>query len=175
MISVSYCSSSLFRSEPWFPHPLFTATVHLLPPDSGDGILVVLNPNLLQNWQWNQNPCSFSEITCKDSKISALDLSSILLASDFKSIASSLLSLERLESLVLKRMNITGNLSSASDSWCSEMLSELDLVENGLSSFVLDISRLSSCSSLKSMNLSRNLLGPLNGGKDKVWFQNETS
>nr|DAD27325.1 TPA_asm: hypothetical protein HUJ06_028793 [Nelumbo nucifera] len=138
-------------------------------------ILVVLNPNLLQNRQWNQNPCGFNGVTCKDSRVSALDLSSILLASDFKFVASTLLSLEHLESLVLKRTNLTRNLSSASGSRCSEMLSKLDLAKNGLSGSVLDISHLSSCSSLKSLNLSRNSLGPLNGGKDGVWFHNETS
>ncbi|KAF8377205.1 hypothetical protein HHK36_030578 [Tetracentron sinense] len=124
------------------------------------------NPNVLQNWQPNHSPCYFSGVSCKDSRVSALDLSSFPLSSDFRVVASSLMSLERLEILSLKSTNLTGNLSSASGSRCSGVLSELDLAGNGLSGSFSDISSLASCSSLKSLNLSGNFLGFSVGGKD---------
>ncbi|EEF29208.1 serine/threonine-protein kinase bri1, putative [Ricinus communis] len=55
--------------------------------------------------------------------------------------------------------NITGFISLPSGSKCSSVLSNLDLSENGLSGPVSDIAGLVSfCPSLKSLNLSTNLL-----------------
>ncbi|KAF8411595.1 hypothetical protein HHK36_004152 [Tetracentron sinense] len=124
------------------------------------------DPKALQNWQPNQNPCYFSGVSCTDSRVSALDLSSFNLMSDFRFVASFLMSLERLERLSLKYTNLTGNLYSASGSRCSEVLSELDLSINNLTGSISNISILATCPSLKSLNLSGNFLMFSVGGKD---------
>ncbi|KAK9165728.1 hypothetical protein Scep_000919 [Stephania cephalantha] len=113
---------------------------------------------VVQNWMPNQDPCYFNGVSCKDSRVSALDLSSRNLNLDFRYVASFLLTLERLERLLLKNNSITGNLSLARGFRCSEVLSELDLDVNGLSGSVSDVSSLSSCQNLKFLNLSMNSL-----------------
>ncbi|OVA01440.1 Protein kinase domain [Macleaya cordata] len=118
------------------------------------------NPRLLQNWKPNENPCYFTGVSCKDSRVSTLDLMSIPLSSDFSSVSSFLMSLDHLESLSLKFTNLTGKLSSSSSDFrCSQVLTELDLAGNDLSGSISDIMSLSSCTSLKYLNLSSNSLG----------------
>ncbi|XXG63779.1 hypothetical protein AAC387_Pa05g1886 [Persea americana] len=126
----------------------------------------IQNPQSLQSWQPNQNPCDFSFVSCQASRVSAIDLSFVRLHADFAYVSSYLLSLEKLERLSLKSTNLTGNLIAASDSPCGKLLIELDLAENGLSGEVSGISSLSSCSGLKSLNLSRNGLEFSGGGAD---------
>ncbi|XP_077253173.1 leucine-rich receptor-like protein kinase family protein [Tasmannia lanceolata] len=117
----------------------------------------VQNPQVLNNWEPNWNPCYFTGVSCnKDSRVSALDLSSRILGSDFGSVSSFLLSLEYLESLKLGSVNLTGNLLSASNSHCSKLLTDLDLSSNRLSGPISDLSSFISCSSLQSLNLSGN-------------------
>ncbi|KAI3930380.1 hypothetical protein MKX01_003408 [Papaver californicum] len=128
----------------------------------------LINPSVLQNWVQNQDPCYFSGVSCNNNKdsVSSLDLSFMNLNLDFKFVSMFLLSLESLEKLSLRFSNLTGNLSSSSSSGssCSEKLQELDLSGNVLTGSISDISSLSSCSNLVSLNLSRNLLG--GGNKD---------
>ncbi|PIA58834.1 hypothetical protein AQUCO_00500638v1 [Aquilegia coerulea] len=121
--------------------------------------LALQNPNLLSTWQTNQDPCYFTGVICKTSRVSSIDLSSINLNLDFNLVSSYLLSLQQLERLSLKKTNLTGNLTSAAwkSTSCSEMLAEIDLAENNLSGSISDISSLSGCKSLRFLNLSRNL------------------
>ncbi|KAJ4950992.1 hypothetical protein NE237_027824 [Protea cynaroides] len=136
---------------------------------------MILDSTKLQNWQPNQNPCNFTGVTCKESRVSALDLDYIPLNSDFRYVSSFLMSLERLERLSLKNTNITGNLTSASASTCSVLLSEIDLSGNYLSGSISEISSLSSCSGLTSLNLTRNSLSfsirPKDYGGLRLTFQ----
>ncbi|KAK6924179.1 Leucine-rich repeat [Dillenia turbinata] len=116
------------------------------------------NPNVLQNWQTNQNPCLFSGITCKNSRVSSINLDSVSLSCDFHLVSTYLLPLDFIESLSLKSANISASLTPTSGSSirCSEALTELDLSNNALSGSVSSISTLLQCSSLSSLNLSGN-------------------
>ncbi|XP_058074827.1 systemin receptor SR160-like [Magnolia sinica] len=120
----------------------------------------LLSSETLQNWQPNQNPCSFTGVSCKDStRISSVDLSGVHLGVDFRSVSSFLLTLENLVSLSLGSTNLTGSLlapPSAGGSSCGKLLAFLDLSGNSLSGSISDISSFSSCSALKSLNLSGN-------------------
>ncbi|KAK9130081.1 hypothetical protein Sjap_010568 [Stephania japonica] len=127
---------------------------------------MVSSVDLLQNWMPNQDPCYFTGVSCKDSRVSALDLSSHILNLDFRYVASFLLGLEGLERLSLKNAALTGNLSSARGYRCSEVLSEVDLSVNGISGSVSDVSSLASCQSLKFLNLSKNSLSFAAPAKD---------
>ncbi|KAJ4715498.1 Receptor kinase [Melia azedarach] len=116
------------------------------------------NPSVLQNWLPNQNPCGFTGVSCKEASVSAIDLSSISLSTDFKLVSSYLLTLDSLETISLKLTNLSGTISFPAGSKCSSFLSSLDLSMNSLSSPLSDISYLGSCSSLKYLNLSSNSL-----------------
>nr|ATN97048.1 leucine-rich repeat receptor kinase [Linum usitatissimum] len=116
-------------------------------------------PPLLSNWVPNQDPCTFNGVKCHDNNaVSSIDLSFVPLSTDFKSVASFLLSIDSLETLSLQSANISGSLSSGSSSKCSSVLTGLDLSLNSLSGPISDIAALSSCSGLKALNLSRNAL-----------------
>ncbi|RWR77530.1 Protein kinase domain-containing protein [Cinnamomum micranthum f. kanehirae] len=123
------------------------------------------NPQILQSWNPNQNPCSFHGVSCVDSRVSALDLSFLRLNVDFRFVSSYLLNLDSLQRLSLRYVNLTGSLLSAAGDRCGELLSELDFAGNSLSGSVYDISSFSSCTSLKSLNLSGNAFAfPGDGG-----------
>lgn len=122
--------------------------------------LALPNPNLLPTWQSNQDPCYFNGVSCKQSRVSSVDLSTLPLNIDFLQLSSRLFSLPYLETLSLKNTNLTGNISSFSPGIsCSPVLAQLDLAENHLTGSVTGISSLSSCKSLKHLNLSRNSFG----------------
>ncbi|XP_028763378.1 systemin receptor SR160-like [Neltuma alba] len=113
--------------------------------------------SVLKDWLPNQNPCSFTGISCKQTGAYSIDLSSVSLGTNFSVVSAYLLSLDRLEALNLKRTNLTGSISVLPHAFkCGASLSSIDLSQNGLSGSVSDISYLSSCSSLKSLNLSNN-------------------
>ncbi|KAJ8637759.1 hypothetical protein MRB53_012026 [Persea americana] len=114
------------------------------------------NPQILQSWNPNQNPCSFHGVSCVDSRVSALDLSFLRLNVDFRFVSSYLLNLDGLQQLSLRYVNLTGSLLSVAGARCGELLSEIDFAGNSLSGSVYDISSFSSCASLKSLNLSGN-------------------
>ncbi|KAI4345157.1 hypothetical protein L6164_012309 [Bauhinia variegata] len=116
------------------------------------------NPALLENWLPNQDPCSFSGISCKEALVSSIDLSFIHLSTNFSVVASYLLTLDHLEVLNLKSTSLSGTISVPSRFRCSSSLSSMDLSQNTLSGSLSDLSSLGSCSSLKSLNLSHNLL-----------------
>ncbi|GAY60228.1 hypothetical protein CUMW_200340 [Citrus unshiu] len=116
------------------------------------------NPSVLPNWSPNQNPCGFKGVLCKAASVSSIDLSPFTLSVDFHLVASFLLALDTLETLSLKNSNISGTISLPAGSRCSSFLSSLDLSLNILSGPLSDISYLGSCSSLKVLNLSSNLL-----------------
>ncbi|KAK8587649.1 hypothetical protein V6N12_022133 [Hibiscus sabdariffa] len=116
------------------------------------------NPSLLQNWVPNSDPCSFDGVTCRLSRVSSIQLSSIPLSTDFRYVSAFLLALENLESLSLFKSNISGNISFPSGSKCSSSLNALDLSENALSGPLSAVSNLGSCSNLKFLNLSGNSL-----------------
>ncbi|PIN13140.1 Serine/threonine protein kinase [Handroanthus impetiginosus] len=125
-------------------------------------------PNSLPNWNPTISPCNFNGVSCKNSRVSSIDLSSYHLNIDFSKVAALLLSLENLESLVLKNANITGALSSVPRFSCSSSLDSLDLAENAISGPISDVSNLGVCSGLVFLNLSRNLLEPFVGKSSGV-------
>ncbi|GLT63959.1 hypothetical protein SLA2020_364820 [Shorea laevis] len=127
------------------------------------------DPTILSNWLPNQNPCAFTGISCKDSTvISSIDLSSIPLHANFSLVSAFLLSLDHLETLSLRFTNLSGTVSFTPGSKCNTLLTALDLSGNNLSGSVSDLSNLGgSCSGLKSLNLSGNLLEyPSSSAKD---------
>nr|GMC64306.1 systemin receptor SR160 [Ipomoea batatas] len=114
----------------------------------------------LQNWVSTANPCSFTGVTCKASRVSSIDLGSTMLSVDFGVVSAFLLGVENLERLVLKNTNLSGSLTSASKSQCGASLRDLDLAENSISGPVSDIYSLGGCYNLKALNLSRNSMDP---------------
>lgn len=125
------------------------------------------NPNLLPDWLSQNNPCNFTGVSCKNSRVSAVDLSNIKLDSDFGLVSSSLLSLPSIESFVAKNASLTGTVSFGSRSQCSKVLRVLDLAGNRISGSVSDVSSLSGCLKLKTLNFSRNLM-EFNGGSKPI-------
>lgn len=117
-------------------------------------------PTLLQNWLSSTGPCSFTGVSCKNSRVSSIDLSNTFLSVDFSLVTSYLLPLSNLESLVLKNANLSGSLTSAAKSQCGVTLDSVDLAENTISGPISDISSFGVCSNLKSLNLSKNFLDP---------------
>ncbi|XP_010531422.1 PREDICTED: protein BRASSINOSTEROID INSENSITIVE 1-like [Tarenaya hassleriana] len=122
------------------------------------------DPNVLPNWFPNQSPCSFHGVTCRDDRVSSIDLSSVRLSVGFSVVASYLMSLDGLESLFLSNTNITGSISGFK---CSVSLTTLDLSVNALSGPLSTLSNLGSCSGVKFLNLSGNSFdfsGKISGG-----------
>ncbi|KAL1337475.1 hypothetical protein HN51_032158 [Arachis hypogaea] len=126
------------------------------------------NPSLLSNWLPNTNPCSFTGITCTTTagagaSVTSIDLSSVPLTTNLTAVATFLLPLDHLQVLSLKSANLTGPIPSPSNS-CSSSLTTIDLSQNAISGSLNDMSFLSSCNALQSLNLSNNLLEfPANG------------
>uniref|UniRef100_A0A2P2LN80 non-specific serine/threonine protein kinase n=1 Tax=Rhizophora mucronata TaxID=61149 RepID=A0A2P2LN80_RHIMU len=116
------------------------------------------NPSLLQDWLPNHNPCSFARVKCLETGGVSVDLSFIPLSTDFRFVATFLLTLDNLESLSLAAANISGSITFPSGSKCSSVLSSLDLSRNALSGSISQLSSLESCPALKSLNVSSNLL-----------------
>lgn len=124
-------------------------------------------PNLLPNWLSGNNPCNFTGVSCKNSAVSSIDLSNTDLSCDFGLVSSNLLTLPSLESFAAKNCNLTGVISFGSRSLCSKVLTSLDLGGNRISGSVSDVSSLSVCPELKSVNLSRNWM-EFNGGVEPI-------
>ncbi|KAH6835195.1 Leucine-rich receptor-like protein kinase family protein [Perilla frutescens var. hirtella] len=118
------------------------------------------DPDQLFNWQPTIPPCSFDGVSCNNSRVSSIDLSNYHLKTDFSQVANFLLSLQNLESLVLKNANISGAIGSAPKFWCSSFLKSLDLAENAISGPISDVSTLKLCPSLVFLNLSWNIMSP---------------
>ncbi|CAH8369320.1 unnamed protein product [Eruca vesicaria subsp. sativa] len=116
---------------------------------------VLPDKNLLSDWSPDKNPCTFEGVTCKDDKISSIDLSSKPLNIGFSAVSSSLLSLTGLESLFLSNTHINGSISSLN---CPASLTTLDLSRNSISGPVSTLSTLNSCTGLKFLNVSSNTL-----------------
>lgn len=118
---------------------------------------LITDQNSLQNWQTTTSVCNFTGVSCNNlSRVSAIDLSFTHLNIDFQVVSSHLLSLPYLETLSLKNTNLTGKISLPARFECSSALRLLDLAENKISGPVSDLSGLRSCSSLKSLNMSKN-------------------
>ncbi|KAL3818831.1 hypothetical protein ACJIZ3_004736 [Penstemon smallii] len=115
------------------------------------------NPTQLPNWHPTTPPCNFTGVFCQGSKITSIDLSNYNLNSDFSKVATFLISLQNLETLVLKNANISGSITSVS---CSTSLTSVDLSENAISGTLTDISWFGVCSGLERLNLSKNLIDP---------------
>ncbi|KAK7316991.1 hypothetical protein RJT34_00858 [Clitoria ternatea] len=115
------------------------------------------NPNLLPDWLPNQNPCSFTGITCNHTRLVSIDLSSTPLSTNLTLVSTFLLSLDHLQLLLLKSTNLTGSVS-VPNTKCSSSLTTLDLSQNSLSGSLSDMSFLPSCPSLLSLNISNNNL-----------------
>ncbi|KAJ0097688.1 hypothetical protein Patl1_27641 [Pistacia atlantica] len=120
--------------------------------------LALPDPSVLKNWEQNQNPCSFNGVKCNETRVSSIDLTSLHLNTNFHLVASQLLTLENLQTLSLQNTNLSGNISLPPGSKCSSYLTSIDLSHNSLSGPLFVLSNLGSCSSLKSLNLSSNLL-----------------
>ncbi|KAL8193923.1 hypothetical protein R6Q57_026165 [Mikania cordata] len=123
------------------------------------------NPNLLQDWVAGNDPCNFTGVSCRNSRVSAINLSFVDLSIDFGLISSSLLTIATLESFVARSCNVTGTV--AVRSLCSKVLRVLDLGGNRISGSVVDLSSFSVCPNLKSVNFSRNLM-EFNGGLNPI-------
>ncbi|KAK3027635.1 hypothetical protein RJ639_040242 [Escallonia herrerae] len=117
---------------------------------------LVKNPDSLQNWVSGSSPCSFTGVTCNNSRVSGIDLHGAILNLDFVAVATNLLTIPYLETLSLKSSNLTGTVTPAARSSCSPVLSYLDLSGNGISGPVSDLDSFAACRSLKSLNLSLN-------------------
>ncbi|KAI3451058.1 hypothetical protein Pfo_007723 [Paulownia fortunei] len=122
------------------------------------------NPNEFLSWQPTSSPCNFNGVSCKNSRVSSIELSNYHLNTDLSTVASFLLSLQSLESLVLKNANISGVISSVSRFSCGGFLNSLDLAENAISGPITDIPALGVCSGLVSLNLSKNSMDPFAKG-----------
>ncbi|KAK6118421.1 hypothetical protein DH2020_047838 [Rehmannia glutinosa] len=121
----------------------------------------LLNPKELFNWQPTISPCDFNGVSCKNATVTSIDLSGYHLSTDFSKVASFLLSLQNLETLVLKNANISGSIFSSPPRFsCSRVLKTLDLAENAISGPVSDISTLGVCPGLVFLNLSKNSMDP---------------
>ncbi|KAG6506192.1 brassinosteroid LRR receptor kinase BRI1-like [Zingiber officinale] len=116
------------------------------------------NPQSLQSWDRIRSPCSFTGVTCDSGgRVAALVLQGVPLVVDFRSVSSSILSLEGLQILSLQAVNLTGTLSGGI---CGSQLVELDLSGNGLRGSLADVFSFAAvCAGLKSLNLSRNSFG----------------
>ncbi|KAK7282393.1 hypothetical protein RIF29_11115 [Crotalaria pallida] len=116
------------------------------------------DPTVLPTWLPTQNPCSFNGVTCnkQTNQITAIDLTSIPLTVNFTVISTHLLTLDHLQILTLQSTNLTGPITSLSK--CSSTLTALDLSRNSLSGSVTNLTTLSLCPNLKSLNFSNNLL-----------------
>ncbi|XP_010927763.1 brassinosteroid LRR receptor kinase BRI1 [Elaeis guineensis] len=124
------------------------------------------NPQVLQNWDPSQNPCSFACVSCKAGRVAGVALQSVALSTDLRSVSSYLVTLGSLESLSLRSANLTGNISAAA-SRCGSQLAVLDLAGNGLGGSVADVLNLAAaCSGLRSLNLSGNSIGIPSAGKN---------
>ncbi|GAB2282963.1 Brassinosteroid LRR receptor kinase [Dionaea muscipula] len=116
-------------------------------------------PDILNNWlPSQQNPCSFSGVSCGTAalRVTSLNLTGYSLSTDFASVSTHLLVLDQLSSLSLSSTNLSGSIVPFSR--CSASLAELDLSGNSLSGSLTDLGYFSSCSSLTTLNLSSNLL-----------------
>ncbi|CAF2032891.1 hypothetical protein Bca4012_081132 [Brassica carinata] len=125
---------------------------------------VLPDKNLLPDWSPDKNPCTFHGVTCKEDKVTSIDLSSKPLNVGFSAVASSLLSLAGLESLSLSNSHINGSIS---DFKCSASLTSLNLSRNTISGPVSTLSSFGSCIGLKHLNVSSNTLdfpGNIPGG-----------
>nr|BAC99050.1 brassinosteroid receptor [Pisum sativum] len=116
------------------------------------------NPSLLHDWLPYKNPCSFTGITCNQTTVTSIDLTSIPLNTNLTVVATYLLTLDHLQVLTLKSSNITSSPISLSHTKCTSSLTTIDLSQNTISSSFSDLAFLSSCSGLKSLNLSNNQL-----------------
>ncbi|KAJ3684797.1 hypothetical protein LUZ61_013961 [Rhynchospora tenuis] len=151
-------------------HLLLLLFIRFVPAMAGDVDLLISfknslpNPSSLSGWNANQGACSFQGVACKGGHVSSLTLQGIPLSPDFRSV-STLLSIQTLETLTLRSVNLTGDISAPSK--CSDQLTALDLSSNNLHASVSDaLSFATSCSSLQSLNLSSNSIGayPLKKG-----------
>ncbi|KAG0484609.1 hypothetical protein HPP92_008688 [Vanilla planifolia] len=113
------------------------------------------NPEVLASWTPGSDYCtSFSGVSCAEGYVSSVNLDSVSLSSDFRSV-SILLALEHLESLSLCSANLSGVVRRSSS--CGERLSELSLAGNELTGTVSDVATLVSfCPVLRTLNLSGN-------------------
>lgn len=123
----------------------------------------IKNPSLLPNWSPSTSVCNYTGVRCTNSKVTTIDLSNIDLSCDLTLVSTSLFSISTLESITAKNCNLTGTVVWDSRSQCSPVLNYIDLSENRISGSVSDLSALSGCSELKTLNFSRNLL-EFNGG-----------
>ncbi|KAL9245690.1 hypothetical protein vseg_019313 [Gypsophila vaccaria] len=120
----------------------------------------LVNPNLLKNWGKNSDPCSFTGVYCSNNDINSrvikVDLNHIPLSTNFSLISAHLLSIEELNSISLINSNISGEILPFLT--CSSNLAQIDLSQNSIKGSTSDLINLNSCSSLKSLNLSFNLI-----------------
>ncbi|GMH06657.1 hypothetical protein Nepgr_008497 [Nepenthes gracilis] len=115
------------------------------------------SPDILKNWQPNENPCFFYGVSCgNSSRVTSLDLSGHSLRTDFSSVSTHLMRLEQLQSLNLASTNLSGLLQPFSR--CSSSLVEIDLSQNSLTGSLTDLAYFSSCSALSGLNLAFNSL-----------------
>ncbi|KAI3794535.1 hypothetical protein L1987_37167 [Smallanthus sonchifolius] len=149
---------------------VFLALLRCMLDVNGDGELLffkssIKNPNLLPDWLAGNNPCNYTGVSCRNARVSSIDLSGIDLSVEFGLISASLLTVTTLESFVARGCNVTGTVFVRSQ--CSKVLSVLDLARNRISGSVTDVSALSVCSGLKTVNFSRNFM-EFNGDSTKI-------
>ncbi|XP_078432232.1 leucine-rich receptor-like protein kinase family protein [Wolffia australiana] len=110
----------------------------------------------LPSWVPGGDPCAtFAGVSCAAARVSAVRLDGLPLGATLVSVSSFLLSLNRLETLVLRAANLSGDLSLAAA--CGPRLAELDLSANYLTGGAAALLP-SLCPSLRALNLSGNHL-----------------
>ncbi|PKA64504.1 Systemin receptor SR160 [Apostasia shenzhenica] len=126
------------------------------------------NPEILASWRPGRDPCaSFTGVSCTGNRVSDVNLDTLPINTDFPAVSSTLLTLDRLESLSIRFSNVSGALGRAPG--CGRRLSQLDLPGNGLTGSVADVAALaSSCLALRWLNLSVNDVGS-SGGEGYVF------
>ncbi|KAI0524047.1 hypothetical protein KFK09_003411 [Dendrobium nobile] len=114
------------------------------------------NPQTLPTWIPKNNPCtSFAGVSCTAGRVTRVNLDSIPFNADFRVVSSTLLFLDRLESLSIRFSNLSGSISRASR--CGGKIFELSVAGNSLTGTIADVATLASlCSSLRTLNLSGN-------------------
>ncbi|PKU64305.1 Brassinosteroid LRR receptor kinase [Dendrobium catenatum] len=114
------------------------------------------NPQTLPTWIPKNNPCtSFTGVSCTAGRVTRVNLDSVPFNADFRVVSSTLLFLDRLESLSIRFSNLSGSISRASR--CGGKIFELSVAGNSLTGTIADVAALASlCSSLRTLNLSGN-------------------
>lgn len=113
----------------------------------------------LRGWSAGDGACRFPGAGCRGGRLTSLSLAGVPLNADFRTVAATLLQLGSLETLSLRRANVSGALAAAPR--CGAKLQSLDLSGNAaLRGSVADVEALAAaCAGLRALNLSGDSVG----------------